>query len=82
MKGKIRRLIWFFPLFIFVAGILPSVRDSWLWDALGALLFAAIIVTCVWAWRDAVREQRAAHEAAARSVDEADYHGLNNELVG
>ncbi|MFC5446820.1 hypothetical protein [Paenibacillus aestuarii] len=82
MKGKIRRLIWFFPLFIIVAGLLPSVRESWLWDALGALLFAVLIVTCAWAWRDAAREEQADQEAAAGQAEDADYHRLNKELVG
>ncbi|MEB8637240.1 hypothetical protein P4H32_26390 [Bacillus cereus] len=38
-----QKMVWLLPLLIFFAGLIPGVVDSFLWKALGAFLFLAVI---------------------------------------
>ncbi|OCT10897.1 hypothetical protein A8709_04115 [Paenibacillus pectinilyticus] len=55
-------MIWFIPVLILIMGANPSVADSVWWKVLGCLLFAGIVVVCVWSWYQVTREKRETEE--------------------
>ncbi|MFD0681203.1 MULTISPECIES: hypothetical protein [unclassified Paenibacillus] len=68
MKEKKPLIFWFIPLLILGLGALPSVRESFWWEALGALLFVIFIVIYGWSWLDAVQEQRKLFKEAEQAT--------------
>jgi membrane protein implicated in regulation of membrane protease activity len=51
-------MIWFMPVLILIMGANPSVASSIWWKVLGILLFAGIVVVCIYSWYQVHREQR------------------------